>query len=77
MGIGEPTTYGNGVLGMEDIGSGRIVDNNGFPEVTTNLRQILHVISLVVVAALSEQTVVNHVMYIKLVKKWVAVLEKS
>lgn len=35
----------------------------------------LHVVALVVVAALSEQTVVDHIVDIELIQEWVAILD--
>lgn len=41
MRIREPAADRDGVLGMEDIRRGRIVDDDGFFEVAADLRQVL------------------------------------
>lgn len=37
MCVREPAADGDGVLRMEDVGSGRVVNNNGILEVAANL----------------------------------------
>ena len=54
MRIGEPATDGNGVLRMEDVRRWRVIDDDGFLKVAPDLRQILDVISLMVVTTFSE-----------------------
>ena len=54
MRIREPTADWDRVLGVEDIRSWRVVDDNGVFEVTSNLRKVFDVVSLVVVATLAE-----------------------
>lgn len=39
--VREPAADGNRVLRVEDVGSWRIVDDDGFTEVTANLREVL------------------------------------
>lgn len=39
--VREPAADGDRVLRVEDVGSWRIVDDDGFPEITANLREIL------------------------------------
>lgn len=41
MGIREPAADRNGMLRMEDIRCGRVVDDDGFSEVTTDLGEVL------------------------------------
>lgn len=91
MRVGKPATYRNGVLRVEDVRRGRIVDDDGFSKVASNLGEILmqmrpkgvlelihhaylDVVALMVVAAFSEQPMVHNIMYIKLIKEWIAVL---
>ena len=38
MGIGEPAADGDCVLGVEDVGGWRVVDDDGFSEVAADLR---------------------------------------
>jgi hypothetical protein len=66
--IGKPTADRDGVLGVEDVRSRRVVNDNGILEVSPNLGQILDVVALVVVATLSEEPVVYNLVDIKLVK---------
>jgi hypothetical protein len=54
MGIREPAAYRYCVLGVEDIRCGRIIDDDCFPKVSTDLREILDVVALMVVATFSE-----------------------
>lgn len=39
--VREPAADGNRMLRVEDVGSRRIVDDDGFPEITANLREVL------------------------------------
>ena len=41
MRIRKPAADGHGVLGVEDVGGGRVVDDDGFAEITANLRKVL------------------------------------
>lgn len=68
MRVREPTADGHGMLGVEDVGCGRVINDDGVLEVTSDLRQVLDVVSLVVVAALSEKTVVYHLVYVELIE---------
>lgn len=72
--VREPAADGNGVLRMEDVRGRRVVDDDGVLEVAANLRQILDIVALVVVATLSEQPVVDNLVDVQLVKERVAVL---
>lgn len=62
------------MLWVEDVGCGRIIDDNSVLEISSDLGQILDVVSLVVVATLSEKPVVYDLVDIQLVKERVAVL---
>jgi len=66
--IREPTADGNGVLGMEDVGCRGVVNDDCLLQVAANLREILDVVPLVVVAALSEEPVVDHLVDVQLVE---------
>jgi hypothetical protein len=61
MRIREPTTDRYGVLRVEDVGCWRIVDDDGFSEISSNLGKVFNVISLVVVTTFTEEAVVNDV----------------
>jgi hypothetical protein len=50
------------MLGMKDVGSWRIVDDDGFSEISPNLGKIFDIVSLVVITTFTEEAVVNHVM---------------
>ena len=63
------------MLGMEDVRGGRIVDDDSILEIPSDLRQVFDVVALVVVAALSEKSVVHHIVDIKLVQQRVAILQ--
>lgn len=74
MGVGEPAADGDGVLGVEDVGGGGVVDDYGVLEVAADLGQVLDVVALVVVATLAEESVVHDLVNIELVEERVAVL---
>jgi hypothetical protein len=61
MRIREPTTDRYGVLRVEDVRCWRIVDDDGFSEISSNLGKVFNVISLVVVTTFTEEAVVNDV----------------
>ena len=62
------------MLGVEDVGCRRVVDDDGVLQLTPNLGEVLDVVSLVIVAALSEKPVVHDVVDIKLIKERIAIL---
>jgi hypothetical protein len=62
MSIGEPTADRYGVLGVEDIGCWGVVDDDGFSKISSDLGKVFDVVSLVIVTAFTEETVVNNVM---------------
>lgn len=41
MGVGEPAADGDGVLRVEDVRRGRVVDDDGFAEVAADLGEVL------------------------------------
>ena len=59
---------------MKDVACWRIVDDDRVLEIPANLAQVLDVVALVVVAALAEQSVVDNVVDVQLVKQRVAIL---
>lgn len=59
---------------MEDVRGWRVIDNDGVFEVASNLGKILDVVSLVVIAALSEQTMVDYFVDIKLIQQRITIL---
>lgn len=75
MSIGKPTADRHGVLRVEDIRRWRIVDDDGFSQIAANLRQVLDVVALVVVATFAEQAVMHDIMDVKLVEERVTILE--
>lgn len=74
MSIGKPAADGHSMLRVENIGSGRVVDDDGILEVPANLGEVLDIVAAVVMTTLSEEPVVNHAMNVQLVKQRVAIL---
>jgi len=62
------------VLGVENVGSRRVVDDDGVLEVVTNLGQIFHIVALVVIAALTEKAMVDNLVDVQLIEKRIAIL---
>ena len=67
MSIREPAADWNRMLRVENVRSGRVVDDDGLLEVSSHLREILDIVALVVVTTLAEQTVMHHVVNVQLV----------
>ncbi len=61
MSVGEPTADRHGVLGVEDVGCWRIVNDDGFSEISPDLGKIFDVVSLVVVTTFTEKTMMHNV----------------
>lgn len=74
MRVVEPCRDWHGVVRMENVGSGRIVENNAPFHVPTELRKVLDVVALVIVAALSEKSVSHDAIGIQHVKHRVGIL---
>ena len=74
MRVAKPTANRYGVLRMEDVAGGRVIDDDGLSKISANLAQILDVIALMIVAAFSEQSVMYNVVDVQLVKERVAIL---
>jgi hypothetical protein len=75
--VGKPTADGHSMLGVEDVGSRRVIDDDCVLKISSDLREIFDIISLVVVAALSEEPVVDHLVNIQLIQQRVAVLKAN
>ena len=74
MCVAEPTADGDSVLWVENVRCRRVIDDYGLFEISTHLRKVFDVVALVVVTTLSEQAVVDHIVYVELVEKRIAVL---
>ena len=72
--VREPTTDWHGVLGVENVGCRRVVDDYCVFEVAPNLGQILYIVPLVVVATLAEQSVVDNLVDVQLIEERVTIL---
>lgn len=68
MGIRKPTADRHGMLRMEDVRGWGVVNDDGFSQITANLREIFDIVALVVVTALPKEAVMHNVMDVKLVK---------
>ena len=74
VGVREPAADGYHMLRVEDVGRRGVVDDDRVAQVTANLREVFDIVALVVVATLSEQPMVDHIMNVKLVQQWVTIL---
>lgn len=70
----EERVAGNGVLGVEEVGAGRVVDNDGLGQVSAHECQVLHVLALVHHTLLTKQAGANHAHSVQLIQQWVGVL---
>lgn len=61
MSIREPAADRYRMLRVEDVRGRGVVDDDGFSQVTANLREIFDIVALVVVATISEKTMVDHI----------------
>lgn len=75
MRIREPTADGYGVLRVEDVRGWRVIDDNGILEVTSNLGEVFDVVSLMIVAAFTEKTMVDDAVDVQLVQQRITVLK--
>jgi len=55
----EPTRHGNSIVGMEDVGRGGVVDNDGLSDGPAELRQVLDIVALVVITRLAEKSMLD------------------
>lgn len=67
MSIGKPTADWHSMLGVEDIGGWRVVDDDRLSEISADLGKILDVISLVIITTFSEQTMMDNVVDVQLI----------
>lgn len=74
VGVREPAADGDRVLRVEDVRGRGVVDNDRVLQVTAHLRQVLHVVTLMVVAALPEKPVMDNVVDVQLVEERIAIL---
>lgn len=65
--VREPATYRERMLGVEDVGCGGVIDDDGVFEIPSDLGQVFDVVPLVVVAGFAEESVVYHLVDIELV----------
>ena len=75
MSVGKPTADGHSMLGVEDVRRRRVVNDDGVLEISSDLREILDVVALVVVTALAEEPMMDDFVNIKLIQQRVAVLQ--
>jgi hypothetical protein len=73
--VREPAAYRQCMLRVEDVGRWRIVDDDGVLEISSYLGKVLDVVALVVIAGLTEKTMVNHLVDVKLVQEGIAILQ--
>lgn len=52
------------MLRVEDVRCWRIVDDNGLSQITADLGEVLDIVALVVVAALTKQPVMDNLVYV-------------
>jgi len=72
--VRKPTANGDSVLWVEDVRCRRIINDDCFTQITSDLRKIFDVISLVIITTLTEQSMVHNVMDVQLVKERIPVL---
>lgn len=72
--VREPTANRHGVLGVENVGCRRVIDDYCVLEVAANLGQVLYIVPLVVVATLAEQPVVDDFVDVQLIEERVTIL---
>lgn len=72
--VTEPTADRDCMLRVEDVTRRAVVNNDRVLEVASDLAEILDVVALMIVAALSEQSMMHHFVYVELVKQGIAVL---
>lgn len=66
--IREPTADRYSMLGVEDVGGRRVIDDDGVLQVPSDLRKVFDIIALVVVTTFAEQPVVDDIVNIQLIK---------
>lgn len=68
MRIRKPAADRYGVLRVEDVGCGGVVDNDGILQVSANLGKVLDVVTTMVVTTFSEQAVVDNTVDVQLIQ---------
>lgn len=61
------------MLRMKNIARRRIIDDDRLPQISAHLAEIFHVVTLVIVAAFTEQSVVDNVVDVELVEERIAI----
>lgn len=72
----EPATDRNRIVRMEDVGRGRVVDDDRIGNVPSQLGKVFDVVALVVVARFTKQTVSDHPVNVQNVQHRVRVLNE-
>lgn len=65
------------MLRVENVRGGRVVDDDGILQVPSYLRQIFDVVALVIITALTEKSVVHHIVDVELIQERVTVLQQK
>jgi hypothetical protein len=76
VGVVEPRGDGDGVVGVEDVGGGGVVEDDGVGDGSAELGEVFDVVALVGIAALAEEAVGDGLVDIEFVKDGVGVLGK-
>ena len=58
--VAEPAANRYSMLWVEDVACRRIINDDGFSQIASNLAEILDVVALVIVTAFSEQAVMHN-----------------
>lgn len=74
MSVREPTADGDSMLWVENIRGGRVVDDDGVFQVSSDFRKVLDVVAAMVVATLPKKTVMYNAVDIKLIQQRIAIL---
>lgn len=74
VGIVEPARDRDGVVGMEDVRSWRVVDDDRLSYRSPQLAEILYVVALVVVARLAEQAMLDDLVDVEAIQDGIGVL---
>lgn len=61
---------------MEDVRSRRVIDNNGIANGPSELRQILDVVSSMIIARFTEEAVFDNMMNVQMVQHRIGILEE-
>lgn len=75
--IVKPRQYWNSVLRVEDVGGRRVVQDQGFVELTAEATQVFHITALIEDARFTEETSPKHTALIQQVRHRVCILSKA